>query len=107
MFNLICGCTDENYLTNWLSDQKYDLTSLYVKVYWNFLFQVYIVAVEREHEKETKPQKEEEEYGESSRESLLSLVQPELPTLSQNWLGALRDYAYLSLPTGTSKICEW
>ncbi|XP_048732913.2 HEAT repeat-containing protein 5B-like isoform X6 [Ostrea edulis] len=61
--------------------------------------EVYIVAVEREHEKETKPQKEEEEYGESSRESLLSLVQPELPTLSQNWLGALRDYAYLSLPT--------
>ncbi|XP_061173824.1 HEAT repeat-containing protein 5B-like isoform X2 [Saccostrea echinata] len=61
--------------------------------------EVYIVAVEREHEKETKPQREEEEYGESSRESLLSLVQPELPTLSQNWLGALRDYAYLSLPT--------
>lgn len=66
------------------------------------LSQVYIVAVEREHEKETyKPPREEEDYGESSRESLLSLVQPELPTLSQNWLGALRDYAYLSLPTGT------
>lgn len=61
--------------------------------------EVYIVAVEREHEKETKPPREEDDYGESSRESLLSLVQPELPTLSQNWLGALRDYAYLSLPT--------
>lgn len=66
-----------------------------------FILQVYIVAVEREHEKETKPPREEDDYGESSRESLLSLVQPELPTLSQNWLGALRDYAYLSLPTGT------
>nr|XP_034323943.1 HEAT repeat-containing protein 5B-like [Crassostrea gigas] len=61
--------------------------------------EVYIVAVEREHGKETKPPREEDDYGESSRESLLSLVQPELPTLSQNWLGALRDYAYLSLPT--------
>ncbi|XP_022329177.2 HEAT repeat-containing protein 5B-like isoform X3 [Crassostrea virginica] len=61
--------------------------------------EVYIVAVEREHEKDTKPQRDEEDYGESARESLLSLVQPELPTLSQNWLGALRDYAYLSLPT--------
>lgn len=66
-----------------------------------FILQVYIVAVEREHGKETKPPREEDDYGESSRESLLSLVQPELPTLSQNWLGALRDYAYLSLPTGT------
>ena len=75
---------------------------------------MYIVAVEREHEKDTKPQREEEDYGESARESLLSLVQPELPTLSQNWLGALRDYAYLSLPTGTQPIsidsltvCRW
>ena len=33
-------------------------------------------------------------------ESLLSLVQPELPSLSQHWLAALRDHALLSLPPG-------
>ncbi|XP_043289102.1 HEAT repeat-containing protein 5B isoform X2 [Venturia canescens] len=35
---------------------------------------------------------------EFQNESLLSLVQPELLSLSQNWLAALRDHALLSLP---------
>ena len=65
---------------------------------------MYIVAVEREKENEKsgqfKSKFSDDEYGDSSRESLLSLVKPELPTLSQNWYGALRDYGYLSLPTG-------
>ncbi|KAG7212607.1 hypothetical protein KM043_012898 [Ampulex compressa] len=41
-----------------------------------------------------------EEFGEYEfqTESLLSLVQPELLSLSQYWLAALRDHALLSLP---------
>lgn len=35
---------------------------------------------------------------ESSGESLLALVQPELPNLSTNWLAALKDHALLLLP---------
>lgn len=40
------------------------------------------------------------DFGEfkSQGESLLSLVQPELPSLSRHWLAALRDHALLSLP---------
>ncbi|XP_063696087.1 HEAT repeat-containing protein 5B isoform X3 [Culicoides brevitarsis] len=46
----------------------------------------------------TKP--EEDDFGdfESKGESILSLVQPELENLSQQWLAALKDYALLSLP---------
>ena len=33
-------------------------------------------------------------------ESLLSLVQPEMKTLSKQWLAALKDHALLSLPPG-------
>ncbi|KAJ8308625.1 hypothetical protein KUTeg_013499 [Tegillarca granosa] len=63
--------------------------------------EVYIVAVAREKEKNTHPNSiEDDEYGDNCRESLLSLVQPELPTLSQNWFNALKDYAYLTLPAG-------
>lgn len=36
----------------------------------------------------------------SSENSLLTLVQPELVVLSYNWYVALRDYAFLSLPNG-------
>ena len=36
----------------------------------------------------------------SSEESLLSLVQPELVALSKSWLAALKDHALLSLPPG-------
>lgn len=45
----------------------------------------------------------DEDFGdfESSGESLLTLVLPELASLSQNWLAALKDHALLSLPPGT------
>jgi hypothetical protein len=45
---------------------------------------------------------DEEGFGdfEFQNESLLSLVQPELPSLSQHWLASLRDHALLSLPPG-------
>lgn len=44
--------------------------------------------------------KDEEDFGdfEFKGESLLNLVQPELVSLSQHWLAALRDHALLSLP---------
>ncbi|XP_046971880.1 HEAT repeat-containing protein 5B [Vanessa cardui] len=43
---------------------------------------------------------EDEEYGEfeSKGESLLKLVEPELESLGENWLAALKDHALLSLP---------
>lgn len=43
-----------------------------------------------------------EDFGkfEFQTESLLSLVQPELLSLSQYWLAALKDHALLSLPSG-------
>ena len=40
----------------------------------------------------------------TSTESLLSLVQPEMSTLSRHWLAALKDYALLSLPAGRVKL---
>ncbi|XP_014275349.1 HEAT repeat-containing protein 5B isoform X4 [Halyomorpha halys] len=42
----------------------------------------------------------DEDFGdfESGGESLLTLVLPELASLSQNWLAALKDHALLSLP---------
>lgn len=45
---------------------------------------------------------EDDEYGEfeSKGESLLKLVEPELESLGENWLAALRDHALLSLPPG-------
>ena len=47
---------------------------------------------------------EEDDFGDySGGESLLSLVQPEMITLSRHWLAALKDYALLSLPSG--KYC--
>lgn len=44
----------------------------------------------------------DDEFGdfEYKGESLLTLVQPELVSLSQNWLAALHDHALLSLPAG-------
>ena len=63
-------------------------------------FQVYIVAVKQDQEKDTVSASEEDEYSENSGESLLTLVQAELPTLSQNWFYALKDHALLSLPQG-------
>ena len=48
------------------------------------------------------PDKDEEDFGdfEFKGESLLNLVQPELVSLSEHWLAALRDHALLSLPPG-------
>ena len=43
-----------------------------------------------------------EELSLGSREGLLDLVKPELPSLSKNWLAALRDHAILSLSPGIS-----
>lgn len=45
---------------------------------------------------------DDSEFGEFEfrGESLLTLVQPELISLSQHWLAALRDHALLSLPPG-------
>lgn len=44
----------------------------------------------------------DDEYGEfeSKGESLLKLVEPELESLGDNWLAALKDHALLSLPPG-------
>ncbi|VDM38431.1 unnamed protein product [Toxocara canis] len=61
--------------------------------------EVYIVAIEQEKKREeiaAKPKDEEEPYYAS--ESLLSLVTPELGSLVEHWLAALRDSALLSLP---------
>ena len=57
--------------------------------------------MKRDQEKDTVSALEEDEYLENSGESLLTLVQAELPTLSQNWFYALKDHALLSLPQGT------
>ncbi|XP_034252934.1 HEAT repeat-containing protein 5B isoform X2 [Thrips palmi] len=45
-------------------------------------------------------EEEDSDFGEfkSQGESLLTLVQPELVSLSRHWLAALRDHALLSLP---------
>ena len=69
--------------------------------------QVYIVAM---HEDTVRRQRaltiteEEDEFGEFSSsnvgENLLSLVQPEMKTLSSWWLSALQDHARLCLPEG-------
>lgn len=78
------------------------------------LFQVYIVAMAGNgtapgyvNTISTLPvtntnSEDDNEFGEFEcrSESLLTLVQPELISLSQHWLAALRDHALLSLPPG-------
>ena len=59
-------------------------------------------------EAESKPKRamkntddDEDDYGATDElppDSLITLVQPELPTLSRLWLAALTDYALLTLP---------
>ena len=46
------------------------------------------------------PDGDDEEESTNSGESLLTLVQPEMNTLSNHWLAALRDHAMLCLPAG-------
>ncbi|XP_053315726.1 HEAT repeat-containing protein 5B [Spea bombifrons] len=70
--------------------------------------EVYVVAMNIKKEAEGKPSKpvktNDEEDGfynttdELPPDSLISLVEPELPTLSRLWLAALKDYALLTLP---------
>ncbi|KAH0622567.1 hypothetical protein JD844_024972 [Phrynosoma platyrhinos] len=71
--------------------------------------EVYVVAMKIKKEAETKPKKaiknggddDDDDYGTADElppDSLITLVQPELPTLSRLWLAALKDYALLTLP---------
>ncbi|CAF89438.1 unnamed protein product, partial [Tetraodon nigroviridis] len=70
---------------------------------------VYVVAMKIKKEAESKPAKparnaddddEDEDLGTGvlPPDSLITLVQPELPALSRLWLAMLRDYALLTLP---------
>lgn len=70
--------------------------------------EVYVVAMKIKKEAETNIKKakdsiedDEDDFRESDvlpPDSLIMLVQPELPTLSRLWLAALKDYALLTLP---------
>ncbi|XP_051936742.1 HEAT repeat-containing protein 5B [Hippocampus zosterae] len=69
--------------------------------------EVYVVAMKIKKEAESKPVKpvrsgdeDEDDLGPDvlPPDSLITLVQPELPSLSQLWLAMLRDYALLTLP---------
>uniref|UniRef100_A0A8C3L617 HEAT repeat-containing protein 5B n=1 Tax=Chrysolophus pictus TaxID=9089 RepID=A0A8C3L617_CHRPC len=70
--------------------------------------EVYVVAMKIKKEAETKPKRvlksteeDEDDFGtvdELPPDSLITLVQPELPSLSRLWLAALKDYALLTLP---------
>ncbi|KAM7171953.1 HEAT repeat-containing protein 5B isoform 2-T2 [Macrochelys suwanniensis] len=70
--------------------------------------EVYVIAMKIKKEAETKPKRalkntddDEEDFGtvdELPPDSLITLVQPELPILSRLWLAALKDYALLTLP---------
>ncbi|XP_019726082.1 HEAT repeat-containing protein 5B [Hippocampus comes] len=69
--------------------------------------EVYVVAMKIKKEAESKPVKpvrsgdeDEDDLGADvlPPDSLITLVQPELPSLSQLWLAMLRDYALLTLP---------
>ncbi|XP_066234605.1 HEAT repeat-containing protein 5B isoform X1 [Saccopteryx leptura] len=70
--------------------------------------EVYVVAMNFKKEAESKPKRaikntddDDDDYGtidELPPDSLITLVQPELPTLSRLWLAALKDYALLTLP---------
>ncbi|XP_019962463.2 HEAT repeat-containing protein 5B isoform X3 [Paralichthys olivaceus] len=71
--------------------------------------EVYVVAMKIKKEAESKPAKpvrsvddeeDEEDVGANvlPPDSLIILVQPELPSLSRLWLAMLRDYALLTLP---------
>ncbi|CAJ1067696.1 HEAT repeat-containing protein 5B isoform X2 [Xyrichtys novacula] len=71
--------------------------------------EVYVVAMKIKKEAESKPAKparsgdDDEDEDDLSADvlppdSLITLVQPELPSLSHLWLAMLRDYALLTLP---------
>ncbi|XP_032397575.1 HEAT repeat-containing protein 5B [Etheostoma spectabile] len=71
--------------------------------------EVYVVAMKIKKEAQSKPSKpvraadddeDEDNLGANvlPPDSLITLVQPELPSLSRLWLAMLRDYALLTLP---------
>ncbi|KAG9344263.1 hypothetical protein JZ751_010932 [Albula glossodonta] len=71
--------------------------------------EVYVVAMKIKKEAENRPaqpqrgsEEDEDDLGAEADvlppDSLITLVQPELPSLSRLWLAALRDYALLTLP---------
>ncbi|KAM4607496.1 HEAT repeat-containing protein 5B isoform 2-T2 [Polymixia lowei] len=71
--------------------------------------EVYVVAMKIKKEAESKPARparsaeddeDDEDLGADvlPPDSLITLVQPELPSLSRLWLAMLRDYALLTLP---------
>ncbi|KAF5902189.1 HEAT repeat-containing protein 5B isoform X1, partial [Clarias magur] len=73
--------------------------------------EVYVVAMKLKKEAESRPPRparsdedddEDKDVGDEGdvlpADSLITLVQPELPCLSRLWLAALRDYALLTLP---------
>ncbi|KAE8280440.1 HEAT repeat-containing protein 5B [Larimichthys crocea] len=71
--------------------------------------EVYVVSMKIKKEAESKPAKpvrnadddeDEDDLGADvlPPDSLITLVQPELPSLSRLWLAMLRDYALLTLP---------
>ncbi|XP_060895386.1 HEAT repeat-containing protein 5B isoform X2 [Labrus mixtus] len=71
--------------------------------------EVYVVAMNIKKEAESKPAKpvrsgdddeDDDDLGADvlPPDSLITLVQPELPSLSRLWLAMLRDYALLTLP---------
>uniref|UniRef100_A0A8D1BMJ4 HEAT repeat-containing protein 5B n=1 Tax=Sus scrofa TaxID=9823 RepID=A0A8D1BMJ4_PIG len=70
--------------------------------------EVYVVAMNIKKEADSKPKRankntddDDDDYStidELPPDSLITLVQPELPTLSRLWLAALKDYALLTLP---------
>ncbi|XP_029962022.1 HEAT repeat-containing protein 5B isoform X2 [Salarias fasciatus] len=69
--------------------------------------EVYVVAMKIKKEAESKPAKPVRNVDEDEEDlnadvlppdSLITLVQPELPSLSRLWLAMLRDYALLTLP---------
>uniref|UniRef100_A0A671VE95 HEAT repeat-containing protein 5B n=1 Tax=Sparus aurata TaxID=8175 RepID=A0A671VE95_SPAAU len=71
--------------------------------------EVYVVSMKIKKEAESKPAKPARNADEDDDEddmgadvlppdSLITLVQPELPSLSRLWLAMLRDYALLTLP---------
>uniref|UniRef100_A0A8C1NSV5 HEAT repeat-containing protein 5B n=1 Tax=Cyprinus carpio TaxID=7962 RepID=A0A8C1NSV5_CYPCA len=67
--------------------------------------EVFVVAMNIKKESQSKPARpppgEDEDVGDGDvlpPDSLMTLVQPELPSLSHLWLAVLRDYALLTLP---------
>lgn len=98
---------DEQETAPFFYNQMMHVTKL--NMHSGFLTQVYVVAMKIKKEAESKPAKpvrsgdddeDEEDLGTDvlPPDSLITLVQPELPSLSRLWLAMLRDYALLTLP---------